>query len=372
MELFKFWYGVNMNKIIIALGLCISFNALAIVDGTSIDWSKQDNFIRLYNENSSGYCSGVVVGGKYVITAAHCFNESNVLERVENYQGNVEITDYTLHPNFIGDVNGALIGEDITVVKLNSPMDYSGFNPIANLNSDPFVYGEMVEIFGFGKTERQLYRADMMMTDWRDCDLCNTRNEFTLNAEMVNDSHTTGGDSGGAWINESGEIVSIHQGSSLISNSGNEWRETYSTNLHYGKDFIIENIDAWHYPTLAEVKGRTAITVQSLHQNDISDTAYTQGNITLIPEDSTCVTQGSITPFEQCTYVIEGSSGEEGQLFLSDSEVIHINKPVEDVDPEDPDDNTGGSGSSSGGSLGFSSLLLAALITWRRKSQKHR
>ncbi|TKF94287.1 GlyGly-CTERM sorting domain-containing protein, partial [Vibrio sp. F13] len=59
--------------------------------------------------------------------------------------------------------------------------------------------------------------------------------------------------------------------------------------------------------------------------------------------------------------------GEEGQLFLSDSEVIHINKPVEDVDPEDPDDNTGGGGSSSGGSLGLGSLLFAGLLAWRRK-----
>ncbi|OED62716.1 hypothetical protein A165_14260 [Vibrio tasmaniensis ZS-17] len=107
------------------------------------------------------------------------------------------------------------------------------------------------------------------------------------------------------------------------------------------------------------MNGRTTITVQSLHQNGITDTAYVQGNITMIPESSTCVTQGLINPFEQCTYVVEGNAGEEGQLYLSDSEVIHINKPKVD--------NGGGSSSGSGGSLGFLSLLGLAVFGRLRK-----
>lgn len=130
--------------------------------------------------------------------------------------------------------------------------------------------------------------------------------------------------------------------------------------------FITETVDGWHYPTAADSNGRTTITVQSLHVNEVSDSAYTEGDATLITEDSTCITQGPIDAFEKCTYVIE-SQGGEGKLYLTADEVISLNLPEPEPEPEpSPKPNN----DSSGGSVGVLSLLGLALFRLRRKEAK--
>ncbi|MEZ9361468.1 serine protease [Vibrio cyclitrophicus] len=336
----------------------LSSSAWAVDNGAPVDWSQQNNTVRLDNStNAQKYCTATLVAGRYALTAAHCLDNEG-LDTLINANGDtVAFTQMLMHPNFVD--NGGFSGEDVGLVILDSSIDYSS---IQFLNIDNRVVGEPITIAGFGGTIETLNAVDLTFSHY------NNNYHFALYADVVEEeSHTTGGDSGAAWLNQNNDIMAIHKGSDVVIGWDGEFRETYGTDIQAVQGFLTENIDAWHYPTLAEVNGRTTITVQSLHQSGITNTAYTQGNITLISEDSTCVTEGLIAPFEQCTYVIEGSSGEEGQLFLSDSEVIHINKPVEDVDPEDPDDNTGGSGSSSGGSLGLGSLLFAGLLAWRRK-----
>lgn len=345
-----------MKKIIFLLLLLSSSGAYAIVNGSPINWEESDNIIRFDNQANDkvGRCSGIIVSGRFVITAAHCLYNKDVIDTISSYNSAFKIneSDVTLHPNYT-DSGDTSYGEDVAIIKLNSQAKYNKLNFLFNLNNDPFNYGEDIRIKGFGGTNGNLNQAHLKMTDWRDCSECSTRGEYSLNAEMINSSHTTGGDSGSAWLNSDDEIISTHKGSSLVEYpSGLTQRETYSTNLYYAKNFILEHINAWHYPTVVNTNGDVTITVQSLHQGIIFDSAYTTGNLSLVIEQSSCMSH-AVSPFEKCTYVVKGTSG---TLFLSDNETISIGT----------NDNTN-KGGGSGGSLGLLSLMLGGLIGLRKQ-----
>jgi hypothetical protein len=160
--------------------------------------------------------------------------------------------------------------------------------------------------------------------------------------------HLYAGDSGGAVLNQYNEIVAVNNSTSTWDFDGeNETNEhsAFSANLSESKGFILETINGWHYPTLANTSnGVATIKIQSLHVNPTVDSAYTSGDATIT--GGTCTTMNSVSAFQTCTYTIE-SQGGEGQLILSDNEVININKPT--VTPN--------SGGSDGGSLGFLSII---------------
>ncbi|CAK1775208.1 putative trypsin protease [Vibrio crassostreae] len=327
--------------------ILLSSSAWAVVNGSPVDWEAKDNAVRLENSINKGSCSATLVSGRYVLTAAHCLDGTGINTIVTASGDTISFSQTVMHPDYVNEQG---IYKDVGIVTLDKPVDYAA---IQFLNIDNRIEDEPITIAGFGGTIETLNAVELAFSHYH------WAYPFALYADVVNlDSHTVEGDSGAPWINKTNDIMAIHNGSTF--NSSSNERPTYATDIQAVQDFLTENINAWHYPTLAEVNGRTTITVQSLHQSGITDTAYVQGNITLIPESSTCVTEGLIEPFEQCTYVIEGSSGEEGQLYLSDSEVIHINKPKVD------NGGTSSSGSS-GGSLGFLSLLGLAVFGRLRK-----
>ncbi len=335
-----------------------SASSYAVENGTPVDWSQQDNTIRLDSSNNANmYCTATLVSGRYALTAAHCL-DGNGIDRISTVSNDItQISQQLMHPNYME--NGGFSTEDIGIVKLEHQIDYHN---IQFLNIDKHIAGEELTIAGFGDTVETLNRADFTFSHYYP-NPDDPDNPFVVYADMVNESHTTGGDSGSAWVNKNNEIIAIHKGSSVVHGWEDTYRETYGTDIQAVKDFITSNIDGWHYPTLVDANGRATITVQSLHRDDVSDDAYVDGDVALIPEDSTCMTNGSIQPFEKCTYVIE-STGGEGTLSLSDSEIIHINKPVETPDGNGDGDN---SDDSSGGSMGFWPLILFGVALRRRK-----
>ncbi|MFM2625762.1 trypsin-like serine protease [Vibrio owensii] len=320
----------------------------AVVNGNPVSWDQYDDTVRLDNStNMSLYCTATLISGRYAITAGHCVDDGGLDIMVPALGDGVPLNEQWKSPEYTDEYGRR--AKDVGIVRVDTPIDY---RHIQFLNIDEHSEGEPIVIRGFGSTIDTLNQAEFTFSHY------NYADHYYVYADTVNESHTTGGDSGAAWTisdDSHEEIFAIHRGSARFTTGE---RETYGTTIQSVQNFISETIDGWHYPTLADTdeNGKATITIQSLHRDDVVDTAWGD-NVTIT--GGTCL-DGLINPFEKCTYLIE-SNGGEGKLFLSDSESIHINKPQ---------DNSGGGNNSSGdsgGSMGIWALMLLGLANLRRK-----
>ncbi len=336
---------------LIALSL-LSASSYAVENGTPVDWQQYNDAVRLENP-TGGNCTATLIAGHYAITAGHCLEETGIDRLLTNDGNTISLINQWISPEYTDEYGRR--AKDVGIIRVNDPVDY---RHIQFLNIDEQSEGEPMVIRGFGGTVDSLNQADFTFNRYND------PAHYYVYADTVNESHTTGGDSGAAWtINKDGseEIFAIHRGSSM--NTTTNERSTYGTTMQSVQDFITETIDGWHYPTLADTDtdGKATITIQSLHQDDVVDTAWGD-NVTII--GGTCL-DGLIKPFDKCTYDIE-SDGTQGELYLTDNEVIHINKPIENIGGGDGGNNNTDN-DDSGGSMGFWPLLLLGIATLRRK-----
>ncbi|ETZ11647.1 trypsin-like serine protease [Vibrio parahaemolyticus] len=336
---------------LIALSL-LSASSYAVENGTPVDWQQYNDAVRLENP-TGGNCTATLISGHYAITAGHCLEETGIDRLITNDGNTISLSNQWISPEYTDEYGRR--AKDVGIIRVNDPVDY---RHIQFLNIDEQSEGEPMVIRGFGGTVDSLNQADFTFNRYND------PAHYYVYADTVNESHTTGGDSGAAWtINKDGseEIFAIHRGSSM--NTTTNERSTYGTTMQSVQDFITETIDGWHYPTLADTDadGKATITIQSLHRDDVVDTAWGD-NVTII--GGTCL-DGLIKPFDKCTYDIE-SDGTQGELYLTDNEVIHINKPIENTGGGDGSNNNTDN-DDSGGSMGFWPLLLLCVATLRRK-----
>ncbi|EHH1077519.1 trypsin-like serine protease [Vibrio parahaemolyticus] len=336
---------------LIALSL-LSASSYAVENGTPVDWDQYDDSVRLENP-TGGNCTATLLAGRYAITAGHCLEETGIDRLTTAHNTTTFLTDQWLSPEYTDEYGRD--AKDVGIVLVDSPVDY---RHIQFLNIDEQNEGEPMVIRGFGGTIDSLNQADFTFSNYH------WDKEFRVYADMVNESHTTAGDSGAAWtISHDGneEIFAIHRGKS--TNPDTMEFSADGTTIQSVQDFITDTIDGWHYPTLADTdeNGKATITIQSLHRDNIVDTAW---------GDNVTITGGScldelIKPFDRCTYDIE-SDGTQGELYLTDNEVIHINKPIENTGGGDSANNNTDN-DDSGGSMGFWPLLLLGIATLRRK-----
>lgn len=336
---------------LIALSL-LSASSYAIENGSPVDWQQYNDAVRLENP-TGGNCTATLIAGHYAITAGHCLEETGIDRLITNDDNTISLSNQWLSPEYTDEYDRR--AKDVGIVRVDNPVDY---RHIQFLNIDEQSEGEPMVIRGFGGTVYSLNQADFTFSNYH------WDKAFRVYADTVNESHTTGGDSGSAWtINKDGneEIFAIHRGKSTNPNTMEQSAD--GTTIQSVQDFITETIDGWHYPTLADTdaNGKTTITIQSLHRDDVVDTAWGD-NVTIT--GGTCL-DGLIKPFDKCTYDIE-SDGTQGELYLTDNEVIHINKPIENTGGGDGGNNNTDN-DDSGGSMGFWPLLLLGIATLRRK-----
>lgn len=333
------------NSVIFILGM--SFNAFAIENGTQVNWDEHDNLIKLYSINNANSCSGTIISGKYALTAAHCLLAKNPVSKINTAQGKeINIIAANTHPDYYDNYNGGSGNwHDVAISELSSILYSTKIYYFADLTKNTIKVNDKFQVFGFGRTYKNLNYATFSMVD--------IGKELDSNyGNFIDEGNTVPGDSGGPWLTNN-KIVAVHKGSKDYDNRP---RETYSTNLHYSNQLILETINGWHYPTLANTSnGTTTITVQSLHLNPYSDTADYSGDV--IITGGTCYGATNIKPFSICTYEIE-SQGGEGKLLLSNNEVITVNSEF----------NSESSKEKEGGSFGFLSLISLLFLGRLRSS----
>ncbi|WP_390240694.1 trypsin-like serine peptidase [Vibrio sp. R78045] len=319
-----------MKKTLLALGLsALSSSSFAITNGTTVDW-KND-----FDDYVSGNCTGLIIGGDQILTAAHCRVGGNVIVTYD--------ADYlTVNSRVDDPQSDGFINHDISILNVDK-QPTQNIHFFADLNSATASVGDAVHAYGFAGSLSELKRGDFTISEISDESLDHFYHRYALGG-----SETESGDSGSAWFNTSNEVIGITHG-------GNTFPD-----LFYSKDFLLETVNGWHYPTILKGTGTQTVKIQSLHQNGVTENAHATGDVQIL--GGTCQTQAVINAFDTCTYELEVTGS--GQLHLSSDEVIDIN-PVAPT-PVPPPTTTPSPGGS-GGSLGFFSLLGLAVFGRLRK-----
>ncbi|MFA0213414.1 trypsin, partial [Vibrio artabrorum] len=118
--------------------------------------------------------------------------------------------------------------------------------------------GDSVKAYGFGGRHPLAY-AEFIVNKLPSSSFSALKTAFDSNpisGDIIQ------GDSGGIWMHD--DRIFALTSSGIVG-----WFST-STDLSQAKDFLLEKINGWHYPTVLKGNGTQTIKIQSLHQNTVS------------------------------------------------------------------------------------------------------
>ncbi|XP_019890404.1 seminase-like [Musca domestica] len=125
-----------------------------IINGDIIAIDKAPYLVQLRNEQGETFCSGTLVAMNFVVSAAHCFLDRDY-HHIKVVAGASSLSEegvsrsiarLTLHPEF--DATNPL-GNNVAVLKLNSPLPKGRNIRNTYLCSEPLQSGDLLQISGW-------------------------------------------------------------------------------------------------------------------------------------------------------------------------------------------------------------------------------
>ena len=333
-----------LNKKILLLPVLIASSSAYAVD-TSHNYQpvSRENQDDMVVANSDGeYCTGTLLGGKYVITAAHCNTGTSINSA---YQGLVAVsqthipTDYTAYMSALQnheDITTPML--DVAIWQSNTDVKHTEFAPISNVAPQD---NDLERVYGFGETNPNLgYIQQRYLENWHfggaqasesgtqcqihgattDDGFCETVKPNMVISYEISQGRIIDGDSGSAFLNDKGYITGIlhsrtpfglqdatnpyhNAGGSLLNIEDvvaddaelDSMNGSYANRLAYEptETFILDNVDAWNYPSWVKSvpAGQTVqVEFQSLNKAvvDLNNTISTSGDVSVDTSTITC------------------------------------------------------------------------------------
>lgn len=326
----------NKSVIAIALGLITCGPAHAIFGGEAISPVDNAQIVKLHN------CTGTVVAGKYIITAAHCGDGSGSMANIGN--SNVAVTKTYTHPLYDGSSPRIF---DVAIWEMASAAQKVGYVSVV----EP-VIGQTYSIAGWqGGALKQagVVAKGPANPAW-------SEDAYELVYDPVNGMGTGNslpGDSGGPCGDSAG-VWGVIQGAGG-QGDGTTLQSCQRLSNVNTKQWLLETINSWSYPTSLEGAGVLTVKIQNLHAVTDSLTPWVEGAVEIVGNNC----PAAVEPFGVCEYRVQGN----GKLHLTATDSVEINKQVTPPEPPKPEENGGGGG---GGSVGIFGLFALAVMAVRR------